>query len=253
MDDATGTTPPPPPAAPPATATGPVPVEAGRASPATTVDLVLPALDEAEALPWVLERLPAGCRAIVVDNGSTDGTADVARSLGADVVVEPRRGFGAACWAGLRRADADVVGFCDADASLDPQDLPLVTGPVASGAADLVLGRRVPVTAGAWPLHARLGNRALARQVGRRTGLRLRDLGPMRAARRVDLLALGIVDRRFGWPLEMVLRAASAGWRVAEVDVPYRPRTGRSKVTGTVRGTIRTVHDMRRALAAVAP
>jgi glycosyltransferase involved in cell wall biosynthesis len=225
------------------------PLRPGAQHPVVAVDLVLPALNEAEALPWVLGRLPAGCRAIVVDNGSTDGTADVARSLGADVVVEAQRGFGAACWAGLRHADAEVVCFCDADASLDPEDLPLVAGPVVRGAADLVLGRRVAVSAGAWPVHARLANRALAWQVGRRTSLRLRDLGPMRAARRVDLLGLGIADRRFGWPLEMVLRAASAGWRIAEVDVPYHPRTGRSKVTGTLGGTIRAVHDMRRTLA----
>lgn len=249
MDDSPGTAPPAPAKGAADTA---VAAESGApptTSRANTVDLVLPALDEAEALPWVLGRLPAGCRAIVVDNGSTDGTADVARSLGAEVVVEPRRGFGAACWAGLRWAEADVVCFCDADASLDPQELSRVAEPVVSGAADLVLGRRVPVSAGAWPVHARLANRVLAWQVGRRSGLRLGDLGPMRAARRADLLDLGIVDRRFGWPLEMVLRAAAAGWRIAEAEVAYRPRTGRSKVTGTVRGTFRTVKDMRRALA----
>lgn len=208
------------------------------------MDVVLPVLDEAEALPWVLSRIPSGVRAIVVDNGSSDGSADVARAHGATVVVEPRRGFGAACWAGLVAAEADVVCFMDADASLDPHDLHLVAGPLDRGEADLVLGRRRPAR-GAWPVHSRVANRYLAHEVRRRTRLQLRDLGPMRAAARAPLLDLGIADRRFGWPLEMVLRAAGAGWRVAEVDVPYRPRTGRSKVTGTVRGTARAVHDMR--------
>ena len=208
------------------------------------MDVVLPVLDEAEALPWVLGRLPAGARAIVVDNGSSDGSADVARAHGATVVVEPERGFGAACWAGLVAAEADVVCFMDADASLDPQDLHLVAAPLGWGEADLVLGRRRPAR-GAWPVHARLANLYLAHEVRRRTPLQLRDLGPMRAARREPLLDLGIADRRFGWPLEMVLRAAGAGWRVTEVDVPYHPRTGRSKVTGTVKGTARAVHDMR--------
>ncbi|MET8720192.1 glycosyltransferase family 2 protein [Streptomyces misionensis] len=213
------------------------------------MDVVLPCLDEAKALPWVLGRIPAGWRAIVVDNGSTDGSADLARTLGAQVVHEPRRGFGAACHAGLTAATADVVCFCDCDASLDPALLPAVAGPVLDGAADLVLGRRRPVTRRAWPLHARLANLELARLVHRRTGLRLHDLGPMRAARRTALLALDLTDRRSGYPLQTVVRAADAGWRVTETDVPYRPRTGRSKVTGTWRGTWQAVRDMRTVLA----
>jgi glycosyltransferase involved in cell wall biosynthesis len=215
------------------------------------IDVVLPALDEAEALAWVLPRFPAGYRAIVVDNGSTDTTAEVARDLGAAVVAEPQRGFGAACWAGLQATSSEVVCFCDADASLDPEDFPLVCDPVLQDEADLVLGRRRPIESGAWSPHARLANRALGQMVRRHAGVRLHDLGPMRAARRTRLLALGLEDRRFGWPLEMVLRAAGAGWRIAEVDVPYRPRTGRSKVTGTVRGTMRTVRDMRSILRSV--
>jgi len=210
-------------------------------------DVVLPVLDEAEALPWVLGRMPGGYRAIVVDNGSSDGSADIARSHGAIVVVETQRGFGAACYTGLLTAEDDVVCFMDADASLDPQSLPLISGPVTSGAADLVLGERVPEP-GAWPRHARLANRFLAWEVKRRSGVHLEDVGPMRAARRQGLLELGIADRRFGWPLEMVLRAAAAGWRIAEVPVPYRAREGRSKVTGTVRGTARAVRDMAAAL-----
>ena len=207
-------------------------------------DLVLPCLDEAGALAWVLGRLPAGWRAVVVDNGSTDDTAGIARELGALVVTEPRRGFGAACWAGLQAATADVVAFADGDGSLDPRQVGRVADPVLAGAADLVLGAR-RAAPGAWPPHARVANRVLARRVRRTTGLPLTDLGPMRAARRDALLALGMRDRRSGWPLEMVLRAAAAGWRVHEVDVDYLPRTGRSKVTGTVRGTVRAVTDMR--------
>ncbi|MER7503340.1 glycosyltransferase family 2 protein [Nonomuraea pusilla] len=214
------------------------------------IDVVLPCLDEALALPWVLKRMPPGYRPIVVDNGSADGSADVAAAYGATVVREPVRGFGAACHAGLMAAVADVVCFMDADASLDPRELPLVSGPVVAGEADLVLGRRVPAGAGAWPAHARLGNAVLARRLRRRSGVPVRDLGPMRACRREELVGLGVEDRRFGYPLETVLRAAAAGWRVTERDVRYHPRAGRSKVTGTVRGTLRAVADMRAVLAA---
>ncbi|MFJ6719275.1 glycosyltransferase family 2 protein [Streptomyces sp. NPDC091259] len=214
-----------------------------------TVDVVLPCLNEAEALPWVLDRIPAGWRALVVDNGSTDGSAGIARALGATVVREERRGFGAACHAGLLASEADIVCFCDCDASLDPRLLSGFVAAVAGGEADLVLGRRRPQGRGAWPAHARVGNLALARMLRRRTGLELRDLGPMRAARRTGLLGLDLADRRSGYPLEMVVRAADAGWRVREVDVPYLPRSGKSKVTGTWRGTWHAVRDMGRVLA----
>src|SRR4051812_38002648 len=214
------------------------------------VDVVLPCLDEAASLPWVLSRLPAGYRAIVADNGSTDGSAAIAAAHGATVVPVPQRGFGAAAHAGLEAATAAFVCFCDADGSMDPAQLPRVLDPVRAGTADLVLGRRRPVR-GAWPLHARVANVALARMLRPRTGLRLHALGPMRAARRDALPALGITDRRFGYPLEMVTRATDAGWRVAEVDVDYGLRTAgsRSKVTGTVLGTVRTVRDMRGVLS----
>jgi glycosyltransferase involved in cell wall biosynthesis len=216
------------------------------------IDVVLPCLDEEAALPWVLERMPEGFHPIVVDNGSTDGSARVAAALGARVVHEPLRGFGAACHAGLMAATAEIVCFMDADASLDPRQLPRVTEPVLEGGADLVLGRRVPRPRSAWPVHARLGNAVLAASLRRRTGVPLRDLGPMRACRRSPLVALELSDRRFGYPLEMVLRASAAGWRIRETDVDYLPRTGRSKVTGTVRGTMRAVGDMRRVMADLA-
>ncbi len=210
-------------------------------------DVVFPVLDEAAALPRVLPALPPGYRPIVVDNGSVDGSAAIAKKLGATVVSEPIRGFGAACFAGLREASDELVCFMDCDASLDPGDLPAVVAPLLDGEADLVLGRRL-AEPGAWPLHARLANRILTFEVRRRTGVVLRDLGPMRAARREALLELGIRDRRFGWPLEMVLRAAGAGWSIAEVPVGYRGRAGTSKVTGTLRGTLLTASDMARAL-----
>ncbi|MFJ8490117.1 glycosyltransferase family 2 protein [Streptomyces sp. NPDC094038] len=217
-------------------------------SPAADVDVVLPCLNEAAALPWVLGRIPAGWRALVVDNGSTDGSADVARAYGATVVHEARRGFGAACHAGLTAATAGIVCFCDCDASLDPGLLVPFVHEVLDGEADLVLGRRRPEGRGAWPAHARAGNLALARMLRRRTGLRLHDLGPLRAARREGLLALSLDERRSGYPLQMVVRAADAGWRIAEHEVPYRPRVGSSKVTGTWRGTLHAVRDMSRVL-----
>ena len=216
---------------------------------AVTVDVILPCLNEASALPWVLERMPNGFRPIVVDNGSTDGSADVARSLGATVVTESARGFGAAAHAGLLAATSDLVCFCDCDASLNPQQLPRLTAPLLDRRADLVLGRRRTEQRDAWPLPARVANWELARRVRRRTGLKVRDLGPMRAAGREALLSLNLADRRFGYPLEMVMNAAAAGWRVAEVEVNYLPRIGKSKVTGTVRGCVRTVHDMSAVLA----
>ena len=215
------------------------------------VDVVLPCLDEAASLPWVLSRLPAGYRGIVADNGSTDGSAEVAAAHGATVVRVVQRGFGSAAHAGLEAATAEVVCFCDADGSMDPAELAGLVAPVTRGDADLVLGRRRPTTRGAWPAHARVANVALTVLLRRRTGLRRHDLGPMRAARRADLLALDLTDRRFGYPLEMVTRAADDGWRVLECDVAYAPRTEgtRSKVTGTVLGTVRTVRDMSAVLA----
>lgn len=214
-----------------------------------SVDLILPCLNEAAALPWVLGRLPAGVRAVVVDNGSTDGSAEIAADLGAAVVPCEVRGYGAACHAGLEAATAPVVAFLDADASLDPRQLVRVTAPVLAGQSDLMLGRRRPVSRDAWPWHLRLANAELSRRIRRRTGTRLHDLGPMRAARREALLGLGLVDRRSGYPLETVVRAADAGWRIAEVDVDYLPRSGRSKVTGTPLGAARAVKDMTKVLS----
>jgi glycosyltransferase involved in cell wall biosynthesis len=211
------------------------------------VDVVLPCLDEAEALPGVLAALPPGFRPIVVDNGSTDGTAVIAASLGATVVHEPRRGYGAAVHAGLLAATADVVAVLDADGSVDPGVLALLAARLPG--TELVAGRRIPSGRRAWPWHARAGNAALAALL-RRRGVPVRDIAPVRVARRVALLELGITDRAFGYPLELLLRAGAAGWRIVEVDVAYRPRTGgRSKVSGSVRGTLRAARDMAAVLA----
>jgi glycosyltransferase involved in cell wall biosynthesis len=211
-------------------------------------DVVLPVLNEADNLPWLLERMPAGFAPIVVDNGSTDGSGDVARRLGATVVHEPARGFGSACWAGLQLCRAEIVCFMDADGSLDPLALPYVAGLVARGDADLALSRRI-ADRGAWPAHARVANRVLGWQLSRRTGVRLHDLGPMRAIRRDTLLGLGLTDRRSGWPLEMVLKASAAGLTIREIALPYHRRlAGKSKVTGTWRGTLRAAVDMSKLL-----
>jgi glycosyl transferase family 2 len=217
-----------------------------------SVDVVFPCLNEAAALPWVLSRLPPGYRAIVADNGSTDASAAVAREFGALVVRVPQRGFGAAVAAGVEAATTDVVCICDADASLDPRQLPAVAQPVIDGLFDLVLGSRRPTTSRAWPLHARLANRVLVRRLARRLGdgaPKLSDLGPMRAIRRELLLDLQLSDRRFGYPLEMVVKAALAQASIGEVTVDYLPRTGKSKVTGTVRGTLHAIQDMNAILA----
>ena len=213
----------------------------------SAVDVILPVLDEAQSLPWVLGRIPQGMRPIVVDNGSSDGSGEVAAAHGALVVTEPRRGFGSACHAGLLAATAPTVAFMDADSSFDPHDLRAVCTEVTAGRVDFVLGARVPAR-GAWPWHARAANAVLAHRVRRATGLSLTDLGPMRAIGREQLLDLRMVDRAYGWPLEMVLRAARAGLSVEEVPVSYRPRVGRSKVTGTLRGTTGAIRDMSRLL-----
>ncbi|MEV6633740.1 glycosyltransferase family 2 protein [Actinoplanes sp. NPDC051470] len=216
-------------------------------------DVVLPCRDEARALPGLLTRMPPGYRPIVVDNGSTDGTADVARAYGAMVIEVAEPGYGAAVHAGTMAADPDdgVVCVMDADGSFDPAQLPRVAGPVRQGTARLAVGRRRPVAAGVWPAHARLANAALSWRLRRTAGLPVHDIGPMRAARRADLLALGLRDRRFGYPLELLISAGRAGWPVVEVDVDYHPRAAgtRSKVTGTLRGTARAVRDMSVVLA----
>lgn len=220
-------------------------------SPDAEVALVLPCLDEGPSLRALLPRIPGGMRVIVADNGSTDDTAAVARAAGAVVVHEPRRGYGAAVHAGVLAATAPVVVVMDGDGSLDPDDIAPLVALVLSGAADLAMGRRVPVRRGLVPWHARLGNRVVLALLRRRLGLDVRDIGPLRVVRRQMLLDLGVTDRGMGYPVELLDRAARAGWRIVERDVAYLPRTAgtRSKVSGSVRGTLRTARDFARVLA----
>jgi glycosyltransferase involved in cell wall biosynthesis len=212
-------------------------------------DVVLPCLDEAAALPWVLGRMPAGYRPIVVDNGSRDGSPGIAAQGGATVVLAAQRGYGAACHTGLLAATAPLVAVMDADASLDPQQLPDLVAPLRSGEADLVVGARRLVTRRSQSWSLRVANAEMSRRLRRRTGLPLRDLGPMRAAGRLPLLGLDLQDRRSGYPVETVVRAADAGWRVRAVEIDYHPRRGRSKITGTPLGAWRAVRDMSAMMA----
>jgi glycosyltransferase involved in cell wall biosynthesis len=208
------------------------------------LEVVLPCLNEAEALPSVLASLPEGWAVLVVDNGSTDDTAAVALGYCARVVAEPRPGYGAAVHTGLVHARAEFVAVLDGDGSLDPAVLPLLADAVRDGRADLAVGRRVPDGSGVWPWHARAGN-ALIAVLLRSRGVPVHDIAPVRVARREALLGLGVADRAFGYPLELLLRAGKAGWRIEELPVRYSRRAGgRSKVSGTVAGTARAVRDM---------
>ena len=214
-----------------------------------TVDVVIPALNEARSIGLVLEALPDRVRRVVVaDNGSTDGTADVARAAGALVVAEPRRGYGSACLAGLAALRPDppaVVAFVDADYSDHPGELPALLAPIAEGRAELVIGSRVlgqragRVERGALLPQARWGNALACALIRARWGVRFTDLGPFRAATWDALEAIGMTDTTFGWTVEMQVRAARLGLRTAEVPVSYRRRVGVSKITGTVSGTVR--------------
>ncbi len=213
-------------------------------------DVVIPCRDEAAALPLVLEHLPDHWQAIVVDNGSTDGTADVARSLGARVVSEDAPGYGSAVHAGMLAAEAEFVAVIDGDASMRMGDLVPMLDLVRSGEVTMAVGRRRPVGRGVWPWHARLGTVMLATLIRRRSSFPIHDLAPMRVCRRDDLLALDVQDRRFGYPLELMLKAARAGWSVREIDVAYDRRAAgtKSKVSGSVKGTARVVHDFAKVL-----
>ena len=206
------------------------------------IAVIIPALDEEEAIGLVIGAIPAGVDdIIVVDNGSRDRTAEVARQAGARVVQEPRRGYGQACLAGIAAAGpADILVFLDGDRSDYPQQLDAVVGPILAGEADLVigsrhLGRRAP---GAHPWHAVLGTRLSVGLMNLSIGTRATDLGPFRAITASALRQLAMRDRNYGWTVEMQVKAQRAGLRVVEVPVDYRPRIGKSKVSGTVVGSL---------------
>lgn len=212
--------------------------------------MIIPARDEEASVGAVVAALPPVAEVVVVDNGSRDGTARAARAAGATVVSEPRAGYGRACLAGLahvarQRPAPDVVAFVDADLSDRPEELTEVLAPIGRGEADLVIGSRVlgqragRVERGALLPQARWGNALACALVRARWGARFTDLGPFRAVRYPALRTLGMEDETFGWTVEMQVRAVRAGLRCAEVPVSYRRRVGRSKITGTVNGTVR--------------
>ena len=212
------------------------------------VDVVIPAFNERDSLPLVLAEIPSDAvrEVVVVDNASDDGTADAALAAGAVVVREPRRGYGSACLAGLeylgrKSSPPGIVVFLDADYSDHPDELPSVVAPIVEGRADLVIGSRVlgKRERGALLPQARIGNFVAARLMRWLYHVPVTDLGPFRAVRWDALQEIGMRDRDFGWTAEMQVKAAKKGLRVIEVPVSYRRRVGRSKITGTVNGTLR--------------
>jgi len=213
-------------------------------------DLVLPCRDEGPALPAVLAGVPAGFRVIVVDNGSRDDTAAVAAAHGARVVVEQTPGYGSAVHAGVLAATAPYLAVADGDGSFDLAQLVGLLDLVTGGGATMAVGRRRPRGRRTWPWHARAGTRFIAWWLRHRSGATVHDIAPMRVCGREDLLALGLTDRRFGYPLQLLIAAVAAGWRIEEIDVPYARRADgtTSKVSGSVRGTARAIRDFARVL-----
>ena len=207
------------------------------------VSVIIPTHNEVQAIGRVLADLPSALvtEVIVVDSNSTDGTSDLARSMGAEVIQEPRRGYGRACLTGLANAkNPDVVVFLDGDYSDRPSELPVVLTPILEGRADITLGSRLQDrrSAAALPWHQVLGNRLAASLIRLLYGLQISDLGPFRAARAEVLSALALEQTTYGWAVEMILKGALAGFRVVEVPVSYHPRIGKSKISGTLKGTM---------------
>jgi glycosyltransferase involved in cell wall biosynthesis len=211
------------------------------------VSVIIPTHNEAQAIERVLADLPSDLvtEVIVVDSNSNDGTPEIAARMGARVIQEPRRGYGRACLTGLAAANSpDVVVFLDGDYSDRPSELPILLAPItegpAEGRADITLGSRLHErrAAGALPWHQALGNRLAANLIRLLYGLEITDLGPFRAARADVLRALALEETTYGWAVEMILKGALAGYRVVEVPVSYYPRIGKSKISGTLKGTL---------------
>lgn len=207
------------------------------------VSVIIPTRNEARAIGRVLADLPAGLitEVLVVDNHSSDGTAEIAARMGARVVREPRRGYGRACLTGLAHTSApDVVVFLDGDYSDRPVELPRLLAPISEGRADITLGSRLtgPRMPGALPWHAAFGNRLAAGLISLLFGQRITDLGPFRAARADVLRVLALEETTYGWAVEMILKGALRGFRIVEVPVSYHSRIGKSKISGTISGTV---------------
>ncbi|MFQ5656066.1 MAG: glycosyltransferase [Candidatus Methylomirabilales bacterium] len=207
------------------------------------IAVVIPALNEEDAIGVVVREVPRDLvsEIVVVDNGSTDRTAEVARAAGARVIREPMRGYGAACLAGAHAAqDADILVFLDGDRSDDPSEMQAVLKPVLDGEADLVIGSRTTdlTEQGAITSHQRLGNRLVTWMLRLLYGLSLSDIGPFRAMRTETLRDLEMEHKTYGWPVEMIVKAAKKGYRVVNIPVSCRKRIGRSKVAGTMKGSL---------------
>jgi glycosyltransferase involved in cell wall biosynthesis len=207
------------------------------------VSVIIPTYNEAQAIGRVLADLPSGLatEVIVVDSNSSDGTAEIAAKMGARVLKEPRRGYGRACLTGIANANSpEVIVFLDGDYSDRPSELPILLAPILEGRADITVGSRLGVdrNSGALPWHAAFGNRLAASLIQLLYGLKISDLGPFRAVRASVLRALALEEATYGWAVEMILKGALAGFRIVEVPVSYHPRIGKSKISGTVKGTI---------------
>jgi glycosyltransferase involved in cell wall biosynthesis len=207
------------------------------------ISVVIPTLNEAQAIAEVVAGVPkdAVAQIIVVDNGSTDGTAERAIAAGAQVIHEPRRGYGSACLAGAKAArSSDIIVFLDGDRSDDPRQLNLIVAPLIQQQADLTIGSRIggELERGSMPLHGRLGNRFIVFILRGLYGIRITDIGSFRAIRTRALFNLNMEQMTYGWPVEMVVKAARKGLRIKSIPIRYRKRIGVSKVTGTLRGSI---------------
>jgi glycosyltransferase involved in cell wall biosynthesis len=217
------------------------------------ISLIIPALNEVESIAQVLAVIPRQylCEILVVDGGSTDGTVELARQHGTRIIHEGRPGYGRACATGVAESRGEVIVFMDADGADDPSHLPELIEPIRAGQADLVLGSRLAgkLEAGAMPWHQRFGNQLSATLIRRLYNLHVTDLSPFRAVLRTRLIELNMEEMTYGWPTEMITKAARRGWRIVEVPVDYRRRLGgRSKISGTLKGSVLATYAILRTI-----